>query len=131
MSAIALLSLVITSLGVTNLLAAEVAARRHEFGVIRAIGGQRGLIVRAVLIQALMLGLVGCIIGTFGAFEVVWIRDQFDKRLLGLSYDMVVPWDAVTIGWGCVLLVSLVAAIPAAWSLLRKQPRELLGSATV
>ncbi len=127
-SAIALLSLIITSLGVTNLLAAEVAARRHEFGVIRAVGGQRGLLARMVTSQAILLGLVGCLIGTIAAFEVVWIRDQFDKRLMGVTYDMVIPWDVVAFGWSVVILVAVIASLPTAWSLLRRQPRDLLGS---
>ena len=49
----------VASLGVTNTIMASIRSRRWQFGILRSIGVTRGQLLRLVLAEAMLLGLVG------------------------------------------------------------------------
>ena len=126
LSTLAFGSLVLACLGVGNLIVAEVAARRFEFGVLRAMGAQRGLLGRLVAAQTLLVGLVGCVAGTGLGVLLALTERAFHRRLLGLEYDPRLPWDVIAVGTAGVLAAALLSALPAVWGLMRRCPRALL-----
>ncbi len=63
LSVIAFGALLIASLGVANMVIASVHARRFEFGVLRAIGAARGQLIRLVLAEVTLIGLVAGVLG--------------------------------------------------------------------
>ncbi len=123
---VAIASLVIACLGVGNLIIAEVSGRRFEYGVLRALGGQRGLLGRLVLAQTLVIAAVGCVVGTALGMQLALVGRVFHQRLAGLRYDFTMPWDVLA--WGCmaVIVASLLAAMPTLANLVRQSPRQLL-----
>ena len=125
-SALAVGSLILGCLGVGNLIVAEVTSRRFEFGVLRAVGGQRGLLGRLVAGQTLVVALVGCAAGTILGVEVALIEQGFHRRLVGVDYAMRLPWDVIAWGMLVVAGAALLAALPAIWWLMRQRPRGLL-----
>ena len=125
-AALALGSLLLACLGVANLTVAEVTARRFEFGVLRAVGAQRGLLGRFVAAQTVIVALVGCAAGTGLGMQLALIGRAFSRRLLGLEYAPRLPWDVVA--WGALALIAaaLLAALPAMRYVMRQQPLALL-----
>jgi putative ABC transport system permease protein len=124
-SALAFGSLLIACLGVANLIVAEVASRRFEFGVLRAIGAQRSLIGRLVAGQTLIVALVGCAAGTMLGTELALIERGFQRRLVGIEYAAHLPGDVIAGGALAVVAAALIAAVPAIWGLMRRPPRAL------
>jgi ABC-type antimicrobial peptide transport system permease subunit len=61
------LALVLAALGLSSVVAYDVAQRRHELGVRLALGASRAGIVRLVVVQSLRFALTGVAIGTAGA----------------------------------------------------------------
>ena len=61
--AVALLAVLVAGLGVANTFAMSVIERVPEIGVLRATGMTRRQVGRMVLVEALMLGGVGAIVG--------------------------------------------------------------------
>ena len=59
-STIAFAAMAVASLGVTNTIMASVRSRRWQFGVLRSIGVTRGTLLRIVLAEAALLGLIAC-----------------------------------------------------------------------
>lgn len=127
-ASIAFAALVLACFGVGNVVAAGIAARRHEFGVLRAVGGANALLPRLVLGEALIIaiaaGAVGLSMGLhFAVFDTTWHRD-----LAGLVTHVVIPWSAIAGGWLVMIAMTALAALPAALSLLKPSPRALLAA---
>jgi putative ABC transport system permease protein len=109
------LVLVVVVVGVGDTLAAGMVERRREFGLTRAIGVRRRVLERAVILEALLLGLFGLALAwTVGlALGALWVHSTF-PALLGwtLTFHLPVRWF-VTVAVG-VLSTCLVAAyLPA------------------
>src|SRR5207248_2360840 len=62
-STVAVAAMAVASLGVTNTIMASVRSRRWQFGVLRSIGVTRGQLMRLVLAEATLLGIVGVTLG--------------------------------------------------------------------
>ena len=125
-SALAIGSLLLSCLGVGNLIVAEVTSRRFEFGVLRAVGAQRGLLGRLVAGQTLIVALVGCAVGVMLGVELALIGREFRRRLVGIIYAPRLPADVIALGALAVVAAALLAAVPAIWGLMRKRPRDLV-----
>src|SRR5947207_4099349 len=62
-SSVAFAAMGVSSLGVTNTIMASIRSRRWQFGILRSIGVTRSQLLRLVLAEALLLGLIGCALG--------------------------------------------------------------------
>lgn len=127
-SLVALAAMLIAGLGVANLIIAGINARQYEFGVLEAIGASRGLVGRLVLAEAVLVAIAAAALGTWMGLQGVFAVQQIDRKLLGVTFSVHPPWDALAIGWGITLLLTLGAAYPAVWWLTRQRPRELLSA---
>ncbi|MEM9559757.1 MAG: FtsX-like permease family protein [Planctomycetota bacterium] len=126
-SAVAVGSMLVACFGVANLIVAGIHARRYELGVLRAIGGSRGLLVRLVAGEAIVIALAACVVGTCMGVQAAWAGQRLYETLIGIGdLRLVPPIDAIL--WGCVFVLSLtlLAAAPAAAWLNRRRPVELV-----
>jgi len=120
--------LLIACFGVANIIIANVTMRRFEYGVLRAIGASRSLLVRLVLVEATVLALCGGGVGVLLGLCLAAGARTFHERMLGLQYDLAVPAEAILGGLAVTVLAALLAAAPAAISLIRAHPRQLLAT---
>lgn len=127
-SAVAIAAMAIAGFGVANLIIAGITARQFEFGVLQAVGAGRGLVVRLVLAEAVIIAVSAAILGTLMGAQGVFAVQRLDEALFGLELKMRPPPLPVAIGWGVTLLMTLGAAAPAIIALSRKKPRELLAA---
>ncbi|MCG3125010.1 MAG: hypothetical protein GIKADHBN_03521 [Phycisphaerales bacterium] len=121
-------ALVVASLGVANIIAAGIAARRFEFGVLRAVGATRGLLGRLVLGEVLIVAITACVIGTVSGLQGALAGQRIQKLVLGMELSLKPPLGAIAVGCGMVLVVCLIAAALPVAGLVRRRPRELLAS---
>lgn len=133
LSGIGLIALVIASLGIANALFAAVRERRREIGVLKAIGARDVDVLRVFLVEAVVLGLVGGVIGTLAGWGVAQavaaVVDRYlaAQGLAGVGVDL--PAVVVVGGvLGSGLLALLAGAIPALRA-ARLPAREAVGSA--
>jgi putative ABC transport system permease protein len=62
LSQLPLVTLAVASIGVLNAILASVRGRRWDVGVLRALGFTRGTLVRLVVAEALLVGVVACLL---------------------------------------------------------------------
>ena len=71
-AAIAVISLVVGGIGVMNIMLVSVSERVSEIGVRLAVGGRRGDILQQFLVEAVVLCLVGGVLGILFALGIGW-----------------------------------------------------------
>lgn len=125
-SSVALVTLLIACVGVGNIIIANIAARKFEYGVLRAVGAQRWLVGRIVLGETVLLSLAGSVCGCMLGVMLALILRVFHRRLLGVVYQPLVPWDVIAWGTAVAVGLALLAAMPAVWRLVRTRPRAML-----
>jgi putative ABC transport system permease protein len=125
-STVAFCAMGVASLGVTNTIMASIRSRRWQFGILRSIGVTRGQLLRMVLAEALLLGIVGCGLGWVAGLQLSVDAHQLSKIILGYDPPVTVPWGIIIIGTAIVLLIALIASIMPATTVARTEPLELL-----
>jgi putative ABC transport system permease protein len=73
MGLIAAISLVVGGIGIMNIMLATVTERTREIGIRRAIGANRGDIVRQFLVETVVLSTVGGVTGIIGGLACPWV----------------------------------------------------------
>jgi putative ABC transport system permease protein len=127
-SLIAVGAMLVACFGVANLIVAGIHARQYEFGVLRAIGAQRGLVARLVLGEAIIIALSACLLGVVMGVHGAKAGQRVNELLIGMQLDGWPPVGPTLLGCAVVTIITLGAAAPAVIGLNRKRVRELLGA---
>jgi len=127
-SVVAVCAMLVSCLGVANVIVAGIQARQFEFGVLRAVGAHRSLLTRLILGEAILIAATACVLGTIMGVQVSWGGQKIYEMVLGLELSIRIPAVPTAAGWVTVTVITLGAAAPAAWRLSRRKPRELLGA---
>lgn len=125
-STVAFAAMAVAALGVTNTILASIRTRRWQFGILRSVGLTRAQLLRLVLAEAVLLGLVGCVMGVASGLEMSVNAEAVAVVVTGYRPPIVIPWHYVWIGIAIVIVVSVVASIGPAILVARSQPLDLL-----
>ncbi|HWB53598.1 MAG TPA: FtsX-like permease family protein [Tepidisphaeraceae bacterium] len=123
---VAFAAMAVASLGVVNTVMASVRSRLWQFGVLRSIGVTRGMLLRLVVCEILLLGIVGCALGLAAGLEMAISAKKVATIVAGLTIPNVFPWGVIGIGIGAMILITLIAGAAPAIAVALKKPLELL-----
>lgn len=124
-----LVTLLVTSLGVAGAVLASVRARRWEMGVLRTVGLTRFALARLILAEAVLIGLVACVLSLGFGVMAGWCGmgiSQYVSFFGGLAPSLVVPWATLSLGLAATLALCLAAALWPAIATGRAEPLRLL-----
>jgi ABC-type antimicrobial peptide transport system permease subunit len=109
-------ALLLACVGLYGILSYNVSQRTSEIGVRMALGAQRGSILNLILREALLVTLLGTVVGLGAALAATRI-------IASMLYGVTARDPATLIGAAIVLLVvaALAAALPA-WRASRTDP---------
>lgn len=110
----ALIAIVVGSLGVINTLTMSVIERTREIGMLRAIGTTRGQIVKMVLAEALLMGAIGGILGLGTGIVLARILFIGMTTMSGYRLTFILPAEGVMLSVVIALVISQLAAIAPA-----------------
>ncbi len=125
-STVAFAAMAVSSLGVTNTIMAGIRSRQWQFGILRSIGLTRGQLLRLVLAEAVLIGLVGSALGLAAGFLMGVDATQLSAVMTGFRPPMYIPWPIIWAGVGIVMAISLLASIWPAVNVARSEPLSLL-----
>jgi putative ABC transport system permease protein len=126
---IPLIALAISCFGVLNVMIASVRARRWEIGVLRSIGFTSGTIVRTIIAEGILIGIVAGILSLSFGIMSGWCGcglSQYVSFFGGLDPILVVPWVSIFSGFISLILLMILTAIWPAISIGRSRPLTLL-----
>ncbi len=117
---IAGISLLVGGIGIMNIMLVSVTERTREIGIRKAIGAGYWSIMLQFLIEALMVSIIGCLLGIGFSFIVIQIINKVGSVSYGLSTGVV--WISVIFSLIIGVLFGLYPANKAA----RKKPIDAL-----
>jgi ABC-type antimicrobial peptide transport system permease subunit len=136
-SALALIggiSLLVASFGISNTMIMSIRERTREIGVMKAIGGSDGEIMRIFFIEASLIGLTGGALGVLGGWGIDrvantlanrWILKQVGQVVRRIEFFSI-PWYLSTGAILFALVISLIAAIYPAMRAAKVDPIKAL-----
>ena len=117
---IAVISLVVGSIGIANVMLVSVTERTKEIGIMKAVGAQNRDVLQLFLLEAVLLGLFGAVlgipVGVVGAYAAA--------EYIGLGLVLPYEWFGIAVAVG--VLVGVVAGLYPAWSAARTDPIDAL-----
>jgi predicted permease len=115
-AAFAIAAFVLAGVGIHGLLSFAVAQRTQEIGLRRALGAGTGSIASLVLNEALLLGVVGSVVGLLAAYG---LARSMEALLAGVP-----PTDLATIGAsiGAAILMTLLGTMLPTIRAMRVDP---------
>ena len=112
--------LVIGAVGMAVISVRNVSERKREIGMMRAIGFPRSQVLLSVLLELVVLGVIGLLIGVAnGVLIGVGFANMQGAALL-------IPWTDIGVYLGFITLIALVAGAIPGWFASRIPPAEAL-----
>jgi putative ABC transport system permease protein len=99
-----------------------VLQRTREIGILKALGGSNGFILRIILEEAMVLGLGGTVLGILMSFGAWWLI----RTLVPSSLPMIIVPEWWPIAGGITLMGAGLGALYPGLSAARHDPIEAL-----
>jgi putative ABC transport system permease protein len=103
-SAVVGISLLVGGVGIMNIMLVSVTERTREIGIAKALGAPRSYILMQFLIEAMVLAVIGGVIG----IGIGWLLGVMVANLIPHFPSPAVPWWAVLGATGFSALVGMV-----------------------
>ena len=122
-------SLLTIAIGVASTLYLSVSRRRSEIGILRSFGIGRAAIIRAFVLQGVLVGAMGATTGIALGFGFAHVLLAVSMKANGVPSIPIDP-DLGEYGWAVILAVgaSAFAAVLPAWSAAKIDPLEAIQS---
>lgn len=125
LSAVAAISLLVSSIMILVVLYISVIERTKEIGVLKAIGARRKDIKRIFVAESFIIGLISGFIGATGAVILMYVINSFTVQLFKIPLVCIkVPY--ILFGISVSIIISMLAGIYPASKAAKLDPVESL-----
>ncbi|OHU94268.1 multidrug ABC transporter substrate-binding protein [Pseudoalteromonas byunsanensis] len=121
-SGVVAISLLVGGIGIMNIMLVSVTERTKEIGIAKALGASSNIILYQFLVEALVLSLIGGVIGIALGYGIAGLIILF----LPGSPDLVVPMWAVLLSFGFTTFIGVVFGLAPAIKASKLVPVEAL-----
>ena len=117
---VALISLIVGSIGIMNIMLVTVTERTGEIGIMKSLGYKNYEVLSLFMVESVVVGLFGGVLGIILGVAGAYLADN----AMGLPY--VFPVDMILIGMLVSLVVGLLAGLYPANKAARMNPVDAL-----
>lgn len=117
-SAIAVISLIVGGIGVMNIMLVSVTERTQEIGVRMAVGARQADILQQFLIEAILVCLIGGLLG----IGLALLIGQLFAQVAGDSFQMIYSTGSMVAAFACSTLIGIVFGFLPARNAARLDP---------
>jgi macrolide transport system ATP-binding/permease protein len=121
LSLIAVISLVVGGIGVMNIMLVSVTERTREIGIRMAVGARQSDVLQQFLTEAVLVCLVGGLIGVTLSYGISFLFSLFVKQ-----WQMIFSMGAVVSAFLCASLIGVLFGYLPARNAARLDPIEAL-----
>nr|WP_200997448.1 MacB family efflux pump subunit [Pseudomonas cichorii] len=121
LSLIAVISLVVGGIGVMNIMLVSVTERTREIGIRMAVGARQSDIRQQFLVEAVMVCLIGGVIGIALSYGIGYLFTLFVKQ-----WEMVFSPASIVTAFACSTLIGVLFGFVPARNAARLDPIEAL-----
>ena len=121
LSLIAVISLLVGGIGVMNIMLVSVTERTREIGIRMAVGARQSDIRQQFLVEAVMVCLIGGLIGISLSYALGFVFSVFVKE-----WEMVFSLGSIITAFACSTLIGIVFGFVPARNAARLDPIEAL-----
>lgn len=123
----AVLMALVGSIGLTGTMGLNVMERTREIGIMRAIGASNGSLMRMVIVEGMLIGLISWFLACFAAIPISSVMlNVISTAIFGNPIDLFFILSGILIWLGVVLVLSALASLLPARSAARLTIREVL-----
>jgi putative ABC transport system permease protein len=126
LSLICLVAMVLGAIGVAMSMRAHLEQRMDILATMKSIGARSSDILRIYLLQTLLLGLIGGLVGVVAGFGVEWTIPLLAAKLLPIEPTLRLPVRAGLAGLGTGMLTTLLFCLPPLLDIRRVKPNLVL-----
>lgn len=117
---VALISLVVGSIGIMNIMLVTVTERTREIGLMKAVGYTYYDVLTLFIVESIVVGLFGGLLGT-----IVGVLGAYGANTF-LDLPNVFPMELIMIGIGVAVFVGLIAGVYPASKAAKMDPVDAL-----
>ena len=123
---IASISMIVASLSVMNTIMMVVRERIREIGILKAIGATRGHVLMIFLSEALLLSIMGGLLGAFSGAVGSYLLQELISRLTNVRVPPIFRLDIIGEGMLIALIVGVSSGFYPSWKGASIRPIEAL-----
>ena len=120
LSAVGAISLLVASLSIMTVMLVSVSERTREIGIKKAIGAKQSAILFEFLLEAIMLSIIGCLIGIITGYLISYAGTAY----FNISLD--IRWDIMLLAVGFALFTGTIFGVYPAYKASRLKPVDAL-----
>lgn len=122
---ISLFSLLVGGFGIANIMFVSVKERTVEIGIQKALGSTQFFILQQFLLEAIILCVIGGLMGIFFLLGVSGIL-QWLIYMADLKFVMTIKWQDILLGIGLSAMIGILSGFLPAYTASKLDPVEAM-----
>lgn len=119
----AAIALIVGMIIISNTFTILLTQRRRQIGLLRAVGASSGQVAGRLVAEAVLLGLVGSLIGVLLGAGVALVAALFTGAI---HWGLVLPWTQLAVAVGVGVLATVLSVVGPSLAATRVSPLEAL-----